>query len=402
MKHFYKVILLICFLVATQLRSIDYQNKDYPRYRYDENNTGYIPIKSPLKYSTRAWIYRTLGKVVGSPISVDKRLYFGDLKNVFYCVDAETGDTIWAKQLSQKKNTRGITGSPIVYQDKVIVVNGDGFIYGFNRINGTLKWGPVHLKAPVHSSPVIIKDFLFIVTLGDGFIWVLNPENGEFFLKQNNIATGFPIHTTPIITTSQASRFNISKSKHFFELIVTVPSRLMVFHIQIEPDRVRQLKDILIEGTAVSSPVQYENRIFFATRQRLYCVDRYTYDTVWIKKLESFILNPLKKVYLTPVTDGKIVYYGKKGYDLKTGSAVYHIWNYGDLKTDLLLTKNVLFTSGEYTLYGKTQGYLAGLSRQSANLYFWRDLYTAPLAAPIIANDMLFITTENKDLIAFQ
>jgi outer membrane protein assembly factor BamB len=99
-----------------------------------------------------------------SVVTVDEqRAYFLGAMGHLSCLDVKTGKVIWKKDLDSiydmKIPTWGISGSPLIYKDFVIVTIGgkDGAsVVGFNKLNGKEIWRSLNDEIN-YSSSILIK-----------------------------------------------------------------------------------------------------------------------------------------------------------------------------------------------------------------------------------------------------
>ncbi len=82
------------------------------------------------------WVNKlSSGYPVGALEVKESILYFHGSHDVFYAVDSETGELVWKKRISE-----GGWGSPVLFEDKVLVTGYDRSLYCLDAKNGEAFW----------------------------------------------------------------------------------------------------------------------------------------------------------------------------------------------------------------------------------------------------------------------
>ncbi len=393
------IFLLIIILTLPLILSANSDN-DFTKYRYDNNNTGMIQGKGPVQLPKLMWVKRFSGNIIASPIVYKNIIYFGDLKNYFYAMDLESGKLIWSKRLKKRGiMPLGIHSSPAIYKNRVIITNADGYLYAFHRKTGRLLWGPKNLQQEVYSSPVISNKYVYIATAGQGILWIFKAYSGERLMKEK-IELKSSVYTTPILRKVQTVIDIHSKSKEnpTYEIYITVPSKVIIIRITPRQKKYYRLDDITIEGSITSSPIYNKRNIYFVTRQYLYCVDTFSRQILWIKKIEPMFNFKIKKSYPSPTLNNNTLYIGNRGYSIANGDPNWFFWSIGNITADSLGAPGIIYLGGAYTLYNSTQGFIAGVHSQTEKLLFWYIMTNPLLSSPIIANNSLIFSTTERYL----
>ena len=104
-------------------------------FRGDAAHSGSYAGSAPHEFHRIKWRFPTGNRVVSSPVSSEKALYFGGDDGNVYAVDAETGRQIW------KRTTGGpVPATPAVANGIVYVGSYDGKFYALDAHSGELKW----------------------------------------------------------------------------------------------------------------------------------------------------------------------------------------------------------------------------------------------------------------------
>ena len=107
--------------------------EDWPKFRNDLANTGFVNTASPATNET-LWTFNTGGQV-GSPYYHEGVVYVGSYDHNVYAFNASDGAILW------KTATGGIVISrPMVAEGKVFVGSEDYNLYALDASSGDVLW----------------------------------------------------------------------------------------------------------------------------------------------------------------------------------------------------------------------------------------------------------------------
>ncbi|PNX46660.1 MAG: hypothetical protein BV457_07305 [Thermoplasmata archaeon M9B1D] len=123
-----------------------------------------------------------------SPAIFDEKVYVHNKNGKVYCLDAISGEEIWTRLTGGY--TKVSTASPVIYNNKVYVVNEEshsaGFIYCLDAYNGTILWKK-HLDSQGrdHPTPTIADGKVYLggsISIGTpgAVLYCFNADNGAF------------------------------------------------------------------------------------------------------------------------------------------------------------------------------------------------------------------------------
>ena len=91
-------------------------------------------------------------------------------------VDSSNGQVLWSKP------TNGwVWATPLLNEDVLYFGDTEGYIYGFNAIDGTLLWSrqlDTGANRAIIGAPVLLGDRLYFGSKA-GLLYIVNPANGE-------------------------------------------------------------------------------------------------------------------------------------------------------------------------------------------------------------------------------
>ena len=135
--------------------------------------------------------------LTAAPVADNGRIFLIDAKQTVFAVDAETGKTIWKKELDSgnKRDKRAFGGGLAVAGDKLVVASGYGFVTALDIMSGASIWKRV-TEAPMTGSPSIHDGRIFIVSNNNEFS-ALRLEDGAIEWTDQAIAESARVLSSP-------------------------------------------------------------------------------------------------------------------------------------------------------------------------------------------------------------
>jgi outer membrane protein assembly factor BamB len=122
-----------------------------------------------------------------TPAVADRLVYGLGALGEFRCLKAETGETVWRHDIIGENRgtslTYGMAASPLVVEDKVIVVPGgahDKSVVAYNRLSGEMIWHSQD-DEPAYSSPLLLElaGSRHLVVVSDKRAMGIDPRDGK-------------------------------------------------------------------------------------------------------------------------------------------------------------------------------------------------------------------------------
>ncbi|MCX7940473.1 MAG: PQQ-binding-like beta-propeller repeat protein [Endomicrobia bacterium] len=159
-------------------------------YRADVSRQGVVyEVVITSSNPSFLWDIQLQGQILSSPVVKDNIVYFGARDTSLWAIDGLTGEIIW------QYSTSGFVDSPpLVWKDFVYTLSTDGKLYCFKRLySENEEFVPVWTYdsgSKSCGSVLVVEDSKLIFVSGpkknglpQGWIYVLNPFNGEFVNK---------------------------------------------------------------------------------------------------------------------------------------------------------------------------------------------------------------------------
>jgi len=288
-------------------------------FRGDPAHSGTSAAQAPRQFHRVKWKFPTGDRIISSPVTQDKVLYFGGDDGNIYAVDSETGRQIW------KRTTGGPAPcTPAVANGTVYAGSYDGKFYALNAQTGAIKWKfategerrfeakGIHGLQPKNqtiadqfdvflSSPVVVQGAVYFGS-GDGHLYALDAATGELKWK---FKTGDVIHASPAY--ADGVLFVGSWDSYFYAVDAATGKEKWRFHGGEDP---------LIHNQVgfQSSAAVIDGVVYVGCRDsNLYALEAATGKEKWK------FFNELSWVIVSPaIKDGKVVF-------ATSDSSLYHV-----------------------------------------------------------------------------
>lgn len=367
---------------------------DWPMIRHDPAHTGASPSLAPTT-STILW-NKSVGSPAGSsPLEYSNRVYFSSNNGVIYCLDAQTGSTLWmSPQLgnplecdpgiandklyvssdkvycfdalngSQLWNqTIGAYGrSPTIDNDQVYI--GADQVYCFNARNGSLIWKFSKGNTSFFTSPSVVNDTVFVGDVTNAQLYDLNASTGA--LNWNiSLAQYGQSSTSPAIIDGQVYLGTLKG----WMLCVNATNGNLIWGQPIG-DQIR------------SSPAVAAGRVYFGCNNTyVYCYNAQNGTFVWGAPTGI-------PVNSSPaVADGKVYVSADQFYcfDAMTGSLLWLFATGGGVSSPAIANRKLFVCGNDQTVYCFKENYPPEIPSTPVG---------SPVAGPMIPLNFSTVTTD--------
>lgn len=165
-------------------------------------------VSNPVAYTIG---YHASGPRAAVTVDGDVAYAVGGM-GLMQCLDAETGDVIWKRDLNADFESRmpiwGITAAPLVYEDLVIQVaagSSDDCIVALDAATGQTRWTALDQRAG-YSAPILIRQGnqdVVVCWTGES-VSGLDPSDGRVFWSIEMLPRNMPIGVpTPVVQDHQ-------------------------------------------------------------------------------------------------------------------------------------------------------------------------------------------------------
>lgn len=192
MKKWVSKIIIVIVLVLVQFGSYATSASKCSWMCYGGNAAGTnsapddcAPVGSNISV---LWDINIDAPILSQPAIDDGRIYFGTFKNVFYCLDINTGEVKWGPTIGGS-----VYSTPCVDGNSVYICSWDRKAYCFDKVSGAKKWS-FGTELYIFNSPMLFNNWMFIGSR-DERLYCVSPQTGA---KLWDIKVG-PVTSTPIV-----------------------------------------------------------------------------------------------------------------------------------------------------------------------------------------------------------
>ena len=246
-----------------------------------------------------------------TPVTDGEYVYVYFATNVLACFDL-AGKQQWSKFFGKPENTYGLSSSPVLFEDKVIVqVDQSGEetcrIYAVNKASGEIVWETKRPDGATWSTPIIIdhKGRTELITTGSPWVISYDPKTGSELWKVDCLVG--EISTSAVYADEKV-------------YVMSVGSQTTVF--AITPGGMGDVTKINIvwkyeeDNQAINAPVALQSKLIVAMNGSVVCHDTATGKVLWQHKMEDdFWASPAaagNTIYI-PSQKGKVYIFDLEG-----------------------------------------------------------------------------------------
>jgi len=379
-----------------------FENKDWTQPGGTADNAMYhlaAPGNLDRQWSTGAGEGSDRARrLVASPIVADGKVFVLDSEAGVRAFDAKSGKQLWKQDLTpEDEDSEKARGGGVAYDDgKIFVATGFGKVHALDPASGKVLW-TADAGVPFRASPTANGGRVFAVT-SDNQLICLAEANGQILWRHRGITESAGI----LAATSPAVSGNI----------VIVPySSGELFALRVENGTVLWSDSLTRTGTLTSlselndiagRPVIDRDRVFAISHSgRLVSIDLRTGERVWTKDIAGvqtpwvageyiFLITIDQEVVALSRRDGRIRWLTKLDrYEEPETKEEPIEWS-----GPLLVSDRLIFVS--------TTGKALSVSPYTGEIKGQIDLPGKTLIAPIVADGIVYILTDDAELVALK
>ncbi len=350
-------------------------------------------------------------RLTSPPIVVNDRVFVVDAEASVSAINAEDGELIWRKELAPELKERfrlreflrrtgpaqiGFGGGVAFDQGKVFVTSGFGFIAALDAITGDELWR-VETDAPVRTPPTAHRGLVFLTTNTNEFL-ALNQATGERewtfssfeetarFLSSSSPAAAGDLVVAPF-SSGELVAFIADSGRAMWEETLARQSRLTALS---------SLNDI------AGSPVIDRGLVFVVSHGgRLAAIDIRAGRPVWETTVASLQMPWIAGDYLFIISvDGELACISRNDGGVIWVSQLPRYENEKKRKGRITWAGPVL--AGEHLILVSNDREIVKVSPLTGEIVQREKISGGSVVAPVVANEKLFILTEDGKLIAMR
>ena len=336
-------------------------------------------------------------KVMSQPVIANGRVFAMDGGVQVGAYDAASGNQIWQVDLKPEKLLgNGFGGGPAFWNDRLYVATGYAEVLALDPASGKVIWRK-GVPAPVHTAPTVLDDRIFVVTV-ENELNALSARDGSKLWSHNGIPETAGLLGGASPAANGEAVVVAYSSGELFALQVANGHVLWSDNLasQRGPSAVAALADIH------GRPVIDRDRVFAVSHSgRMVSIDLRRGDRVWEQEISSshepwvageyvFVLANDNEIVCLTRKDGKIRWVAPlPRYEDETAKSDPIRWAGPVLGGNRLIA---LSSTGQAISVSPDSGKPANTQEMSAAGYL----------GPVIANNTLYLLTDDAELSAYR
>ncbi|MBP2146511.1 outer membrane protein assembly factor BamB [Methanofollis sp. W23] len=270
---------MICILLIVLAAPVA---ADYPMFGADEARTGAITTSGPLTNAT-LWVEETAEYADGSPAVHDGKVFVPTWPDMVFddngltglvCYDAATGEELWTNELGGA--AVGSVSGTAVMDGKIYLGGTDGKLYCIDEETGATLWSSEKIDETgyfgLSSSPLVYDGKVYTLSASDGVLHEFDLDGTE----------------TWSFTTGGAAGYFVSPAAADRKVYCSNMTALFC----IDPSTQGEIWNTSVSDVLLSTPTAGENAIFCAGAINTYAFDRETGDERWNVSLAGTSSSP--------------------------------------------------------------------------------------------------------------
>ncbi len=336
--------------------------------------------------------------LTAQPIIINGAIYTLDTKSRLTAFNAQTGKRLWKVNIEKKGEDNTVISGGISFANNTIyATNGYDEILAVSPDNGEIKWRKT-LPSPSRAAPTVINGRVFISTINSRLV-ALNAKDGTSLWEYSGIS-------------EMAGLLGAASPAANNETVVPVFSSGEITALRVENGSVAwsdNLSNVRSYGGGIESISDIKAMpalgngfvIALSFGGKLVAIDERSGARIWQRDIGGS---------QTPYVSGNHVYVLSSenqliALNLSNGSIVWikELERFEDKKNrdDLIIWSAPIMASGELILAG-SHGYLAKIDAVNGKITQIIRTKKNVQIAPIIANETLYLLSEDGTLIAYR
>lgn len=379
-----------------------YENKDWTQPGGTADNAMYH-LAAPGKLE-KLWRVsagsgsNNVSRIIASPIVAEGKVFVLDAQTTVRAFDAKSGNQLWKRDLTpEDQDSEKGRGGGVAYDGgKVFVTTGFGIAYALKAGSGDVIW-KASAGVPFRASPTANGGRVFVIT-SDNQTLCLAQEDGEIIWRHRGISesAGILASTSPAVAGS---------------IVVSPYSSGELFALRVENGTVLWSDSLTRTGNLTSlselndiagRPVIDRDRVFAISHSgRMVSIDLRTGERVWTKDIPGVQTPWVAGEYVFLVTtEQQVVALSRRDGRIRWLTKLDRYEDMEDKSGPIEWSGPLL--AGDRLIFVSTSGQAVSVSPYTGKIIGKIDLPGKTLVAPIVADGIVYILTDDGDLVAYR
>lgn len=337
-------------------------------------------------------------RLAATPVIAEGRLFVADTDGVVHAYDAASGQAIWTHKVEASKDaSNAIFGGGVAVQDGVVyATNGSGDVEAIDAATGKSVW-KVRPAGPLRGAPTLANNNVYVMTQ-DNQIYALAQANGT-------------VRWTQAASLGQASIYGVAAPAAAQATVIAGYStgELTAYRFENGTNLWSDALSRTSISTAVSTltdidanPVIDRGRVYAVGKGgRMASYELVTGQRIWELNVGGIATPAIAGEWLFVLTDDdKLFAIARNSGRIRWISQLPPYADMDDMEDPISWTGPLI--ANNQLIVVSTEGHLLGAELQEGALEVLYNFNTEVSLPPVIANDMLYILTDNGELFAMR
>jgi outer membrane protein assembly factor BamB len=337
------------------------------------------------------------GRIAANPIVADGRVYMMDAGTTLSAVDAASGTRVWTFDIEPEKENAGGAGGGVTYdRGRLYVGTGYAQVIAVEADGGKEVWRQT-LTAPLRAGPTVGAGRIFAVTV-DNQVHALDPATGRRQWAHSGIAETAGIYggSSPALDGS---------------IVIAAFSSGEIFALRADNGRVLWSDSLAgaLRADPVSSladirglPVIDRGQVFAASNaSRIVSIDLRSGGRIWDQNFGSLSTPWLAGDFIYLVTvDGELACLTRRDGRVRWVTQLQRFRDEKEKRGRIVWTGPVL--AGSRLFVANSEGEGLAVSPLTGEIDMRVRLPGAVFVSPVVANRIVYVLTDNGELVALR
>ncbi len=377
-----------------------YQNQQWPQFGgYPTHANYHLSLGGQLRTMWR----RKVGKgsdgihLLASPVSARGLLFTMDSDARVTALNMATGQKIWSYDLTPKEEEDNDWGGGLAYdRDRLYIATGFAQVIALRARDGALLWR-AQVPGPVRGSPTVANGHVAVITL-DNQLVILDSVRGERIWSHSGLSENAGLLGAATPASDETIIVSPYSSGEIFAMRLSSGRQLWSDTV-VSVNRLGALS--AISDIRASPVIDRDQVVVLGSNDRMIVVDKRSGARIWDKSIGGtqmpwvagdfiYILSNNHELICLYRTDGRVKWIKQlpKYEDPEDQEGTIE-WSGPVLASNRLL---VVSSLGDVWSVSPYDGKLLGIKRLDDGMR----------VAPIVARDMLFLYTDDAEIIALR
>jgi len=335
--------------------------------------------------------------LVSPPVVAEGKLFTIDTRATVQALDAGSGRKLWSFTFPEKESKRLAFGGGVSYSNgKLIATSGYGYVAALDAATGRKLW-QVDMEAPFRGAATVTEDRAYVLTF-DNQLFALSLETGDVLWDATGIVenasilgTGAPavLADTLVVgySSGELTALRVENGRVTWQELLTRTGRLTAIGALLDID---------------ASPVIDRGRVFaIGNGGRMVALELTTGQRVWEANLGGVHTPWVAGDFVYVVTnEGELVCLTRSEGRIRWLTPLQRYKDPEDRKGLVTWAGPVL--AGDRLILTSSNGYVATVSPYTGALISVEKLSDDAFLPPVVANNTLYIMTNDGRVTAFR